>query len=246
MLARRVSFSGLFLSFFLVGLTGCDTKPAPAPVGDDPPPKKADKQPPARKVQLAQNLYLEVQGEKRRVVISATVCLQRGTLELLLTRKNTKEHEAVLTVDVDAREIHKALILAKAEPGSPVKFDPKYQPASGQEIKITVEFMEKGKVVSLNAREWVRHATSKQTLNTNWVFGGSRLMPNPLDKDKLIYLANDGDVVCVSNFEDAMLDLPIKSSKDNTELQWETNAEKIPAVGTPVTVYMEPLPARKK
>ena len=47
-----------------------------------------------------------------------------------MTRKEIKAHEAVLTADIDARELHKALLLAKARPGSPVKYEPKYQPAA--------------------------------------------------------------------------------------------------------------------
>jgi len=170
---------------------------------------------------------------------------RRLTLEQLLTRKNTKEHEAVLSADIDARDLHKALLLTGARVGSPVQFAPKYKPASGQAIKITCEYQQKGKTISINAQEWVRDANTKKVLNHDWVFAGSRFVPNPLENNKPIYLANDGDVVCVSNFESALLDLPIKSSKANSELVFEANTERIPPVGTKVTVIFEPVPEKK-
>jgi hypothetical protein len=222
---------------------GCDEPQHPVTALADP----AEKAPPAaKKVEVAQNVFLEVQGDTRRVVLSCTVCLNKGPLEMFLTRKETKEHEAIVTVDADARQIHKALLLAKANPGSPVKFVPRYQAATGQPIKITVEWEEKNKLVSLDARQMIRNVNSKKPLEHNWVFCGSKLIPDPLDDKKVIFLANDGNLVCVSNFDDALLDLPIKSSKDAADLLWEANTEKIPPVGTKVTVTMEPLPDKKK
>src|SRR5262249_60031460 len=99
---------------------------------------------------------VEIEGQKRRVLVGASICLQKGPLEQLLTRKNTKEHEAVLTADLDARDLHKALLLAGARAGAPVQFDPKYKPARGQAIKITCEYQQKGKAITVNAQEWVR------------------------------------------------------------------------------------------
>ncbi len=240
---RLPAFAGLVLMALLV--PGCtpETEEAAAPAAPAP---KPDKPPAVRRVEIAPNITLELEGEKRRVVVSASICLQKGALELLMTRKDTKEHEAVLTADIDARMLKQALILAKAEEGSPVKFDPKYVAASGQTIKITVEYLEKNQVISLDAKQWVRDANTKKTLTHDWVFAGSRLIANPLDPMKKIFLANDGDLVCVSNFETALFDLPIKSSKDNTDLNWEANSEKIPPVGTKVSVIFEPVPNKKK
>src|SRR5436190_2716952 len=125
-----LSSLGLFALALLS--SGCDYETAhgPAPAPADPEPRAARAPVPVKKVELAPNVFLEVQGENRRVLLSATVCLQKGALELFLTRKETKEHEAVVTVDTDAREIHKALLLARAQPGSPVKFVPRYQHAT--------------------------------------------------------------------------------------------------------------------
>jgi hypothetical protein len=236
---------GYLSSLLLAGLAvGCDPEPTAAPRPAPAPAPKAEKQQ-VKKVELAKNIFLELQGERRRVILSTTVCLQKGALELFLTRKDTKEHEAIVTIEADARDIHKALVLARAEPGAPVKYDPAFQPARGQTIKITVQYRDKDKVITVPAQEWIRNTNTKKILDKDWVFAGSRFVPNPLDANKLMYLANDGDVVCISNFDTAMLDLPIKVSKDNAALAWEVNSEKVPPVGTPVTVILEPVPNKK-
>jgi hypothetical protein len=246
MLTRHVR---TFLVCLLLGAAaGCDTEKVTDPAPADPPPKTEEVE--ARKVPIKPNLFLEVQGDKRRVLVSGTICLQKGALELLMTRKNTKEHEAVIAADVDARDLHSALLLAKAEAGAPVQFQPRYQPARGQKIKITVEYQSPDKtkpgIVRVDARELIRDVNTRKTLTHSWVFTGSKLIQNPLDKNKVIFLANDGDLVCVSNFESALLDLPIKRSKENAELVWEANSDKIPPEKTPVTVIFEPEPDKSK
>jgi hypothetical protein len=244
-LKRHIAAWLLVAAAAVSGSSGCDPEPSARPTPVTPQTQGKVKEAPARKVEIAPNIFLEIQGQKRRVLVSASVCLRKGALELLMTRKDAKEHESVLAADLDARKLRFALEAAGARAGAPVQYDP-YKPASGQTIKITVEFNHKGKVVSLPAQEWVRDAQTKKVLNHDWVFAGSRLVANPLDRNKPIFLANDGDLVCVSNFEQALLDLPIKSSKANSELAFEANTDRIPELGTKVTVIFEPVPEKKK
>jgi hypothetical protein len=170
-----------------------------------------------------------------------------GPLEQLLCRKGTKEHESVLIADIDARDLHKALILANGEPGSPVTFRPEYKAATGSVIRITLMYEKDGKKLSVPAQDWVRDTKSMKALAHDWVFAGSRFVPDPLDKNKPpIYLANEGDVICVSNFESALLDLPIESSKQNADVQFEAFTENIPPDGTKVAVCLEVIPSTTK
>ena len=229
---KRYSASGLLALPLVLALPAFFAARGPAA----PDPTKT-----VKKVPVAPNIVLEVAGAKRRVVVSATVCLTKGPLELLMCRKNTKEHESVLSADVDARKLKQALLLTGAKEGQPVRFAPKYAPASGQVLKITLVYELKGKTHTVSGQKWVRDGTTKKPLAHNWVFAGSRLVANPFDKNKPIFLANDGDLVCVSNFESALLDLPIKSSKDNADLVFEANTEVIPPVGTKVSVIFEPV-----
>ena len=201
-----------------------------------------------KKVRLTKNIYLEVlPDKKRRVHVNAEVCLREGQLELFLCRKQTKEHEAILTADVDAFKLHAALIAAGAEAGSPVRFVPRYRPASGTTIKVFVQYKDKGKQVTVPAKSWITNAKTKKPMENDWVFAGSRLVTNPLDPDgKKHYLANDGDVICVSNFETALLDLPIKSPKDDVERFFVANTRLIPPLETKVVVILEPVVEAKK
>lgn len=201
--------------------------------------------PPSKKIPIGKNVFLEIQGQKRRVLINAYVCQQQALLEQFLTRKLTKEHEAILAADADARHIHAALVAAGAEPGSPVQYRP-YRPARGSVIKVYVQYRDKeGKLVTLPAQKWIRHVKTKKELEYDWVFAGSRLSPAPDPKSPPFYEANVGDVICVSNFDTAMLDLPIPSSQANDELEFEAYTERIPPLGTPVTVILEPVLAKK-
>jgi hypothetical protein len=197
--------------------------------------------------EIGKNVFLEIDGDKRRVLVNSTVCLRKGQLEQLLTKKSTKEHEAILSADVDARSIHLALTLAGAEPGSPVKFRPKFTPPSGEKIKISLEYQEKGKTVRVAAQSWIRNIKTRKDLDTDWVFAGSTLFQDPMNaKAPPHYLANDGDVICIANFDSAMLDVPFNSAKDNDDLAFEAHTERIPALETPVVVILEPAPAKKK
>ena len=218
-----------------------ETKLPVAAAGGSPQPAAA-----AKRVPLGNNVVLEIEGTKKRVLVETKVCLRSGTLEQLLTRKRTKEHEAILVGDVDGAVIHTGLILCGAEVGSPVKFQPKYEPPRGTAIKITLEFIDNGKTIRRPAQEWIRDVKSKKDLALNWVFAGSRLFPDPDDDKKPpYYLANDGDLICVSNFDTALLDLPIDSNSDNEQLTFEAHTERIPTIGTPVTLILEPVPTKK-
>jgi hypothetical protein len=229
----------------LLAIAGCGSDQAESA---DEAPQEAPRLAEAKKVPVGKNVWLEIQGERRRVVVQSKVCLREGQLELLLCKKHTKEHEAIVTADADARDIHKALLVTGAVPGSPVRYQPKFQAPTGTRIRVSVQFEDKGKSVTVPAQSWVRDFSTKKELQHAWVFAGSVLWPTGErdDKSPPSYGANSGDVICLSNFEDAMLDLPVNSPKDNAELVFEAYTERIPPLDTPVKVILEPLPEPKK
>jgi hypothetical protein len=231
-------------------LAGCyasvdDSKPT-APAKSDQRPA-ADGKKPATRVPVGKNIALEVEGNKRRVVMQATVCLRQGMLEEFLCRQYTKEHESILAADIDARELHKALILTGVEPGSPAQFEPAYKPASGPHIKISVVYEKDGKTVTVPAQDWIRDAEKKKPITVDWVFAGSKLVTDPLDpKAPPIYLANMGDVISVSNFDCSLLDIATRSTDKNANLAFEAFTERIPPLQTKVQVILEPAPKEKE
>src|SRR3990172_7688605 len=88
------------------------------------------------------NLWVAVSPKGRSVILRAHVCLQKGPLEEFLCLTRTKEHESVLAAEVDPRTFHAALMFAGAKPGSVAKFQPNFQPPTGDPIEIRVEFKE--------------------------------------------------------------------------------------------------------
>jgi hypothetical protein len=233
---------------WLFGFAACSTTlwlgSGDAGAGKQDPPKvevkKIDKG-------FGKNVWLEIEGDKRRVVIKGVICRRTDFLEQFLCRAMTKEHEAIVSADIDAAKVHFALTLAGAEAGSPVKFAPKYAPATGTVIKVYVQYEEKGKTIKVPAQKWIRNVKTQKELDSDWVFGGSELFPNRFDpKQAPHYAANDGDVICVANFPSAMLDLPIASSDKNDDLQFEAFTDRIPPLETPVLVILEPVLPKKK
>lgn len=219
-------------------VSGCDEKQSPKKA----PASRTVASGPSKKVEVDKNVFLEIQGDKRRVLVNAYVCFREGMLEQLMCRTQTKEHEAILAADMDARTIHKALIVTGAEAGSPVQFTPKFQPPRGTTIKVSLQYQDKGKTITVPAQKWVRNAKTGKELAVDWVFAGSRFIDDPSDKTMPpIYAANDGDVICVSNFDTAMLDLPINSPKDWSDRAFEAYTERIPPRETPVLVILEPV-----
>lgn len=184
--------------------------------------------------------------EKRKaVVVDGEICLREGQLEMFACPKGSKEHESVVAVNAKPRFVHAALLAVGAKAGTPVKFDPKYAPATGQIVDIWVLWKdEKGQNQKIKAQEWVKQVKTDKAMPYNFVFAGSGFWKD--DDGKEYYYADGGDFICVSNFATAMLDLPVESSQDNTGLLFVANTEKIPPKGTKVRLVLMPRPAEKK
>ncbi|MBM3994703.1 MAG: hypothetical protein FJ303_11205 [Planctomycetes bacterium] len=201
-----------------------------------------------KKIPLGKNVSLEIQGDVRRVRVEAEVCFRDGPIEHLLTCRRIKDHEAILTADIDVRHLHAALTAAGAVSGKPVQFRPKLAAPKGTTIKVFLEHKDKdGKLVRVPAQQWIRNVKSKKDFATDWVFAGSVFIPDPKDKAKPpYYAANDGDVITVVNFEGACLDVPFVSTKDNADLDFEAHTARIPALKTAVSLILEPVIEKKK
>ena len=222
---------------------------------------KAEKTEPAEKtLKLGEPLVEKVEMLKRldpvapvwidpagkRAVMLGQVCLTEGVLEMFACLANTKEHESVVSVPTKAFLVHAALLAIGAKQGRPVEFDPKYVPASGSEIEITLHWKnKKGEVQTARAQDWVRNIKTGKAMDHHWVFPGSQFWDNEVTGQR-VYEAESGDFICVSNFPSAMLDLPVKSSKENNDLMFQAFTEHIPPLGTPVTIVLTPKAEKKE
>ncbi|MFV0444829.1 MAG: YdjY domain-containing protein [Planctomycetaceae bacterium] len=82
--------------------------------------------------------------------------------------------------------------------------------------------------------------SQSREMEADWVFAGSGFYING-DGTKY-YQAEDGNVICVANFGDALLDVTVRSSASNDGLQFEAWTDRIPPVDTPVDVTLTPIP----
>jgi hypothetical protein len=179
--------------------------------------------------------------KNKRVVVQGVVCQTNAPLEMFAVVTGTKEHEAILSIPIEAKVVHAALLAVGAEAGQPVQFGPNptdYKPATGSEIEITLKWKnDKGELQTARAQEWIKNVKTGKPMEHNWVFGGSGFWKDEKTGVEY-YKAEGGDFICVSNFPSAMLDLPIESSQSNDELLFQANSERIPPRGTPVTMIL--------
>jgi hypothetical protein len=199
------------------------------------------------KTLLLETITVDGKPKPVRVLFAAEVCLSKGPLEVFCTKKGTKEHESIVRIDFDARFLHAALLATGAKVGKPVQWvDPKtekadYKPASGQVINVDVHYTLKGKTHTHAAQEWIKDGKGKTAMKHQWVFAGSRSVKNPEKPEAPeYYMANNGEVISISNFVDAMLDLPVEISSSNDDLFFMVNEEKVPPLLSKVWVILTP------
>ena len=188
-----------------------------------------------------------VDTKKKQVFVDGYVSLNEGLLEMFACPTGTKEHESIVAVYSSAQVVHAALLSVGAKSGHPVRWDPKFEPPTGTEIAIEVRWRDKaGKWHSVPAQQWLKNVDTQKPMSYSWVFAGSSFWEDE-ETGKQYYQAEGGDLICVSNFSTATLDVPVESSQANTGLLFEANTKKIPAIGTPVRLVLKPkLPKGKK
>ena len=205
--------------------------------------------------QMAPQYEVWFDAENKRVILQAGVCLREGPLELFACihqwvddpftpdakmRRGTKEYESIVTVNTTAALVHAALLAAGADAGRPARFQPNYEPATGSEIEIMMHWKDAdGNWQKARAQEWLRRAGTSEAMQSPWVFAGSGFWVDE-STGKREYMAENGNLICVSNFPDAVLDLPVASPQDNDSLLFEAVTERIPPIGTPVTLVLTP------
>ena len=222
-----------------------ETTPAKEPEAKTEKPKRIPGKPDANGLTPLSDVNdIWLDAKRKAVIIDGEVCLREGQLEMFACPKGTKEHESVVSLNCTAEEAHAALLAAGAKQGTTVKFDPEYQPATGQIIDVLVLWLdEKGEKHKVRAQEWVKQAKTEKEMPFDWVFAGSGFWTDEMTGKKH-YMANSGDLICVSNFPSATLDLPVESSQANASLMWVAFTERIPPRGTKIRLVL--IPRQKK
>ena len=200
----------------------------PAPSAAEP----GDRHPDLKR--LSPNEEVWVDPGRKEVVVGGLIALDRGPIEFFACPEGTKEHESIVATKASARLVHAALLAIGLEPGTPVSFDPEYVAAVGPRVLVRARWTkDDGTSATVDAREWVRNTRTGAALDTDWVFAGSSFWTDPADGTEY-YQADGGDLICVSNFPTAMLDLPVESSQSNEALLFEAFADRVPPRGAAV------------
>ncbi len=205
-----------------------------------PPSSKPGEPDEAGLVRIGTDDAVWIHPQRKLVVVEGEVAFREGFLEMFACPKGTKEHESLVAVNSKAYVVHAALLAVGAVPGEPVQFVPEYRPASGTIIDIYVLWRDaEGKKHSVRAQEWVRNTKTQKPMEQDWVFAGSGFWTDE-ETGTRHYYAEQGDLICLSNFSTATLDLPIASSQSNDQLLFEAFTERVPPRGTKVRLVLIP------
>jgi len=170
------------------------------------------------------------------VELDATVVFRKGPLELFACSPQTKEHESILVTRAKPVLVFQVMGLVGLQPGSPIAFNKKtkkWRPPNGERLRIRVRC--RGDQSYVPVRTWVVDPKTKDSpAEIPWVFAGSRTLPNGR------FMADfDGTVICLVDFESALITVGALHTSDNTSLWLEANTESIPPLGTDCTIRIE-------
>ena len=186
--------------------------------------------------------HLWIDSKNKQVILDGYVAMTDGPLEMFACPEGTKEHESIIGTLARSKEVHAALLAVGAMRGTPVEFLPKFVPATGQRIRLWVCYRDKdGNFQAIDGRRWVKKASTGKQMEPDWVFSGSGFWKDP-ESGKEFYRADSGDMICVSNFNSAMMDIPVASSAEAGDLLYLPFTERIPPQGTPLRLVLIPIP----
>ena len=123
----------------------------------------------------------------------------------------------------------------------------RYDPMMGELIWFGIMTPEQEKeLAALSKDETFRKALHKfqvdsqpKGMTAEFIFAGSSFVKNPDGQEW--YAAEAGNLVCVANFADAIVDVNVRSSDMNSEASFEPNTPAVPPLRTPVVVELVPV-----
>ena len=182
---------------------------------------------------------MRIDWTKVQVELAGRVVLREGLLELLACSPGTREHESIVRVNARPLHIFQALGLIGLEPGRPVTYEEagdRWLPAAGAVLVIEVRCAaaDDGRGRTVNIWDWVKDARTDQAPpRRDWLFCGSRFFPEgPFGADA------DGTVICVVDFDTALIGLAEPHSADNAALWLAADPDRIPPEGTECTLLI--------
>ncbi len=180
---------------------------------------------------------VRIDWPNQTVEVDAKVVFRAGPLELFACSPRTREHESVVVVSARPMHIFQAMGLAGLEPGTPVRYDEALDvsfPPKGTPLDLRVRFRDRDQARLVPIEHWMRRVKQKRPPEwIDWVFAGSKSYAGGrFGADA------DGTVVCVVDFDTALISVGALKSADNELLWLEANTERIPPIGTPCTLLI--------
>jgi hypothetical protein len=115
-----------------------------------------------------------------------------------------------------------------------------YKPATGTPIKVTLQYEKNGKQVTEPAGRWLRNGRTQKDLDLDFVLAGS-VEFRPEGGPPALGATIAGGLICVCDVPDALLSLAVWSPKGRDARFFEPVTDRIPPIGHPVTVILEPI-----
>jgi hypothetical protein len=199
--------------------------------------------------------------EHGRVEVACRVIHPPEPLEQIICTPATREHETLFTANVLPSQLHAALLLLGAKPGTPGRFERvddtiRFVPPTGDALDITIAVKdESGKTTVTPVESWIvaMQNTSRKDGDaeasgttefpeSTWVFGGSLIQKNmPWMGEGEHYVADmTGSLIGFVTFGDEPVGVTraIEDESAKRGIDWRANVAEMPAEGTMVTVYI--------
>lgn len=182
----------------------------------------------------------------RSVSFAGKLNMKRGLLEYLVVHANGSVHESLLVTEVDANEIHVAMLLLGVKGGAvvgeapPPQIDPQYllhaPKLTGDKVFISVKWKDKDTDKTAVIEDWVVNETAQKRIEHGpWIYNGSMIHAGR-------FLAQtEGNLVALVTTPTALINNPRKGN-DNDQM-WNVNGDTTPGVGTPVEIVFTLAPA---
>ena len=227
-------------------VVSCDDQaPLKAPA-KSPPKTAAEAAPAIKRTQIGKDLFFEIDGNDRRVIAQAVVVLRRANSKGCSAVRIPRNTNTSSPLRPTPARFTPLLSRRGASQDRPFNFNRHLSRRTAPLLRSFFNIRRTAKPSRFLRRNGCANVKTKKNLEINWVFAGSRLMPNPEDAKKPpFYLANEGDVICVCNMDTAMLDLPVASPTALADRVFEANTERIPPLGTKVDVIFEVIHDKK-
>lgn len=171
--------------------------------------------------------------------------MKRGLVEYLLVNQKGRIHESLLVTDVEANDIHVAMLLLGAKGGAvtavapPEQLDARFfrnaPKLTGDAVFITVKWREKEVDKTVPVEDWIVNEPEKKNIEHGpWMYNGSMVYEGR-------FLAQiHGDLVAVVTSPAALINNPRKGN-DNDQI-WNVNGDTTPGLATPVEITFKLVP----